>query len=480
MKRWRFLAVALVAGPGGPGAAADIPPWSEQVLAAPLAWEDLHRLDGDAVLARGEQLFRGRFVAEDGAGRPYATQAIVPTQRRRPAEHRLQRLSGPDATSCGGCHHDPVLGGAGDFAVNAFVSEGFTSADFDTLDPQFSNERGTPHLFGAGLVELLAREMTLDLHAQRAGALAAARTHGAKVRVALVTKDVAFGHLTAHADGSVDLGEVEGIDADLVLRPFSHKGVIPSLRHFTVTALNAHHGIQPTERFGARWTGGADFDRDGVPDEIGAADVTALVAFQAALPPPLPVRPEDARWQAAAERGEAVFHDLGCAACHRPTLPLESLAFVEPGPFNPAGTLRPGDAPDSWTLDLGTLAWAANLARDDNGRVLVPLFSDLKRHVIADVQVDTLGNETLAQRFVERDVFRTTPLWGVAATAPYGHRGDLLSLDEVIRAHGGAGRVAQRAYLGAEPGAREDLIAFLRTLGIPCPTCSGAGGTGGR
>ena len=452
-------------------AIADVPPWSEQVLSGPLAWEDLHRLPPAAIIDHGRQLFRGRFTAADGAGRPLATQAIVPTQRRRPVEHRLQRLAGPDATSCAGCHHDPVVGGAGDFAVNAFVSEGFSSADFDSLDPQFANERGTPHLFGAGLIELLAREMTGDLQAQRTAALAASRARGQAVRAELVTKGVAFGHLTAQPDGSVGLDELDGIDADLVLRPFSHKGVIPSLRHFTITALNTHHGIQASERFGARWTGGDDFDGDGVPDEIGPADVTALVAFQAALPPPLREEADDPAWRAAAAAGEAAFGAMGCANCHRPTLPLETLRFVEPGPLNPAGTLRPDEAVEPWTLDLGALPWAEHLARDELGRVLVPLFSDLKRHVVADVRVSVLGNETLAQRFVERDVFRTTPLWGVAATAPYGHRGDLLDLDEAIRAHGGAARAAQSAYMAADLAQRQAVVAFLRTLTVPCPSC---------
>ena len=63
----------------------------------------------------------------------------------------------------------PVVGGAGDFAVNVFVSEGFESADFDSIDPQFSNERGTNHMFGAGLVELLAREITADLQSPASG-----------------------------------------------------------------------------------------------------------------------------------------------------------------------------------------------------------------------------------------------------------------------------------------------------------------------
>jgi len=100
---------------------------------------------------------------------------------------------------------------------------------------------------------------------------------------------------------------------------------------------------------------------------------------------------------------------------------------------------------------------------------LIPLFSDLKRHLMVDAAVNALGNELQAQRFVERDVFLTPRLWGVASTAPYGHRGDFRSLDEIIRAHGGEARFARDAYLDSDKSMRDDVIAFLRTLEIKAP-----------
>jgi hypothetical protein len=131
-----------------------------------------------------------------------------------------------------------------------------------------------------------------------------------------------------------------------------------------------------------------------------------------------------------------------------------------------AGTLRTSDVRQPALYDLALLDWAKKLPRNEKGEVLVPLFGDLKRHKIADQEVATLGNELLAQRFVERDVFMTGELWGVASTAPYGHRNDLPSLDAVIRAHGGEGRKARDAYAALPDPDREALIAFLRTLVI--------------
>ena len=102
----------------------------------------------------------------------------------------------------------------------------------------------------------------------------------------------------------------------------------------------------------------------------------------------------------------------------------------------------------------------------------MPLFGDLKRHVIADQQVATLGNELLSQRFVERNVFMTTELWGVASTDPYGHRGNLTTLSEVIDAHGGAARASRDQWQALDSHEKSELIAWLKTLVINPQTMS--------
>ncbi|NDW02804.1 di-heme oxidoredictase family protein [Jiella pacifica] len=470
-RRTTLILAALAAiGPVPLSAAAGEPAWSEKAikqrvdpasLAGTIAGKRLEDL-----AEKGRDLFEARFTTLDGAGRPNATQAIVPTAPRRPAEFVFQRLAGPDANACSSCHNEPVTGGAGGFVANAFVSEGFESAHFDTLDAQFSNERGTNHLFGAGLVELLAREMSADLAAQRREALRRARDAGEEVRAELSSKGVDFGRITAFPDGSVDLSGLAGVDDDLVLRPFTQKGVMTSLRQFTVNAMNQHHGMQADERWGTRWTGMADFDGDGNSDELGAGEISALVAFQATLAPPREAVPEDEAWAEAATRGREIFAELGCESCHRPSLPLKSLSFEDPGPVDMAGTLRRGDVETPATYDLATLEWAKRLPRNDKGEVMVPLFGDLKRHRIADSRTPVLGNETLAQRFVERDVFVTAELWGLADTAPYGHRGDITTLDEAIRAHGAEAEASGRGYAALAEADRSALIAWLKTLRV--------------
>ena len=147
-------------------------------------------------------------------------------------------------------------------------------------------------------------------------------------------------------------------------------------------------------------------------------------------------------------------------------MPLESLDFHDPGPLDGAGTLNARDVARTAIYDLTHMSWAADLERDAQGRVLVPLFGDLKRHRMTDTEVNRLGNERVVQGFVDTNVFITTELWGVGNTAPYGHRNDITTLDEIIRAHGGDSRGARDLYVGASADQQSSIIAFLKTLVI--------------
>lgn len=427
----------------------------------------LEKKDLTNLIEAGRQLFDTKFTTSDGVGRPLATQATIPTHFKHPRNVVFQRTSGPESNSCTSCHNDPIAGGAGDFTANAFTSEGTESADFDTVDPQFSNERGTNHMFGAGLIELLAREMSYDLHDQRKQALNDARTSGAPVTIELSSKDVNFGVLTVAKNGEIDVSKLEGIDPDLTIRPFSQKGVIPSLRMFTLNALNAHHGIQADERFGPMMTQMTDFDGDGHTQEFSTGQVSALVAYQATLPAPRVTPFENEAWQASAKTGQSLFEQTGCTSCHMPSLPLNSLKFADPGPFDTAGTLSQKDVAAPVIYDFALLDWAKQLPKNETGQILVPLFGDLKRHVIADAQHPHFSNELMGQGFVPSDTFLTGELWGIADTAPYGHRGDLTQLTEVILAHGGEASASRENFEQLSTTQRGDLITYLKTLRVP-------------
>ncbi len=418
------------------------------------------------VIEAGHRLFTARFTRLDGAGRPAATAAEVPTRRPVGAAPDMLRTSGPDASACSGCHNQPAAGGAGDFVANVFVAPQDIEYDFDSVAPDLSMERGTVAVHGAGLLELLAREMTAELWRQRDQAVAHARETGQAVRVALSAKGVAFGWLTARADGILDTDEVDGVHPDLIVKPFGQKAVTISLRQFSVTAFNQHHGMQPAERFGPRWTGEADFDRDGQADELTEGDITAAVLFQATLPPPARLQPEHPALRAAATRGEALFLEIGCGSCHVPELAVDSAVFVEPGPYNPAGTLRAQDGAGMVAVDLAAL-WGDRVELTADGGVIVRAYTDLKRHQIADPQTPFFANERITQNFVARDRFRTAPLWGVGSTAPYGHRGDLGTLAEAIAHHGGEAAAVREAFGALPETDQAAIIEFLKSLRIP-------------
>src|SRR5215470_17369701 len=307
----------------------------------------------------GETIFATRWNKLDGQGRPGATGAGTPTRRDPANNPGFIRTSGTDSNSCADCHNTPTAGGAGGFVANVFVLAQTLDPVTDSVSAEFSDERNTLGMNGSGAIEMLAREMTADLLAIRDAAKAAAASGRANVTRSLDTKGVNFGQISAHPDGSLDTSGVQGVDADLIIKPFHQKGVVNSVRVFTVNAFNHHHGMEAVERFGVGQLDNKgniittnDFDGDGVPDEMTVGDITAATIFQVALNIPGRVVSSDAGRKAAAVRGEQRFSDIGCTDCHKPSLTLNTRSFSEPNPFNPPGNLRVQDVQRSIVFDL--------------------------------------------------------------------------------------------------------------------------------
>lgn len=340
--------------------------------------------------AAGQQLFDARFNLLDGQGRPETTGDGVP---RAPGQPAFIRTSAPESNSCAGCHAQPRSGGAGDFVANVFVLAQTLDPVIDSVDAAFSNERNTLGMFGAGPIEMLAREMSSDLIAIRATARAMAEAENRAVTLPLETKGVSFGAVTVLPDGRVDPTAIEGVDWDLIVKPFHQKGAVVSLREFSNNAMNHHHGMQSMERFGA----GADPDNDGVLDELTVGDITAVTLFQAALPAPRPATLQGGAVARAVRNGESTFSRLGCDHCHRPELVLESRFYTEPNPYNPPGNLRPQDTTAEFEFDLVRTARSPFVRPIGHGRVVVRAFTDLKRHDLNDADLNHFANEQVAQ-----------------------------------------------------------------------------------
>src|SRR5262249_49780696 len=139
------------------------------------------------------------------------------------------------------------------------------------------DSRDAGHLFGLGLKEMLADEMTSDLRGIRDVAVAAARVAHRPISLKLVAKGVNFGSITGRPDGSVDTSKVEGVDPDLRVRPFFAEGSTMSIREFIVGALHNEMGLSASAdpdllaaSSGSRVVTPAGMVLDGTKDKIDA------------------------------------------------------------------------------------------------------------------------------------------------------------------------------------------------------------------
>ena len=177
-------------------------------------------------IARGRQLFQRKFSFKEGLG-PRTDDGVGNIgEGDDETLFDADRVAGL-ADSCAGCHGRP-RGSAG-HGGNVFTRP---------------DSRDAPHLFGLGLIEMLADEITTDLRATRDGILNQAAASKRPVRVALESKGIDYGWLTANPDGSIEASEVAGVDQDLRVKPFFAQGDAFSIRQFTVAALNAEMGLE--------------------------------------------------------------------------------------------------------------------------------------------------------------------------------------------------------------------------------------------
>ncbi|MCB1918025.1 MAG: hypothetical protein KDG52_20230 [Rhodocyclaceae bacterium] len=433
-------------------------------------------LDFDDLRVHGERLFTTAFNRCDGAGRPHTTVAgdkrPLPTRSDEGeaiASGQIARLrtSGPDSDACVICHNLPETGGAGSFTTNAFVLAETLDPVTLSTSPSRSNSRNPPGLHGTGPIEILAREMSEDLRWQ-----AADLGDGEHV---LETKGVRFSVEIAH--GAVIRSE--GVDRDLIIKPFTHAGSVVSLREFATSAMNQHFGMQAEERFDLNPDKGfdPDHDGDGIARELTIGDQTAISVWQAQLSTPTRVLPRDRTGRQRVRRGRRLFHDLGCATCHMPALVLETRLFVEPNPFNPPGTCAGAvDGCSEFTFDMTERGQPPRLEKLPGGRALVRAYTDLKRHNLCDEPgpdaIRYFCNEQLAQGRPDQDgrpgaeFFLTRRLWDVGTSGPYGHRGDIGTISEAILFHGGEARASRDAFASAPPGEQRAVVDFLKSLRV--------------
>lgn len=439
-----LLVGGALASAGCAGGGRDADPTA---LSASIAQEDVRSgVYGARLLFDiGLVLFAREFTCAEGAG------------LAGPDGCRVNRSTGPEAQTCLECHDRPLRDGGGSRSSNITrLVDPMTGRHF---------ERNPPHLFGAGYVEALGRELSAELRTQADAARTEATRSGSAIERELFAKGLSFGRLRVEPDGTRTYsgGAVQG--EDLIVRPFMAKGIYAAVRAQNRSALVEHMGIEPSEHAWPADPAIFDGDGDGVRDEISPGRLSALTAYQLLLAVPSwsPVN-------AGAAGGFDAFLRARCDGCHTPLLRLDDPRAQLEDPY------LLGQGP--W-LDLPAEAESPGLRRvSPAGPVLVPLFSDLRRHDmgsgLADYRNEELRDSPLASVVggakpavifeVPAASFLTTRLWGAGSTGPYLHDGRADTLDEAIRWHGGEAEASRAAYLALAEADRGRLIDFLRSL----------------
>jgi hypothetical protein len=204
-------------------------------------------------------------------------------------------------------------------------------------------------------------------------------------------------------------------------------------------------------------------DGDGYCEKITEGDLDVVEWYLLNHPAP-------ARGPVTAEvaRGEKLFHQAGCARCHVPDWHL----FAH-NPNDPDYTRRYDGDRRFFELQVAYHAQAErpegrlHYLADRQGTRWVPrreaytirgIYSDFKYHDVGPDFYQMQFDGTVVRQW------RTTPLWGVGTTAPYGHDGASLDLDAVIRRHGGEALTARQAYTALSAEERRQVVAFLQSL----------------
>jgi len=382
------------------------------------------------------------IFAELGAPLPTATaeeraafeRGLAVAMRRFTPEDGL----GPESnlTFCGGCHEKPVFGGTAshyrDFLLvgdeldtDVVVPRGKNGVQrqfsLDSVrapsDPltNLSATRNPIPFFGAGLLaeipdaEILSREDPQDDDANGISGRANVDADGVgrfgrkaqTARLELFLRGPLFNHMGITSDPLS-----AELRARLPIRDGSSApvgGITDLFRGDGVGAVVAAQAVIADE---------PTIDLDDVADpELSESDLYDLMSFVLLLAAPEPDPPTE-----QTRRGRDAFARLGCDGCHVPSL--------------------------------------------DGPRGSIPAYSDLLLHDMGDALSDGFPMGLATGR-----EFRTQPLWGVVAASPYLHDGRASTLDDAIRWHGGEAAASRNAYVALPATDREDLIAFLESLG---------------
>jgi CxxC motif-containing protein (DUF1111 family) len=209
---------------------------------------------------------------------------------------------------------------------------------------------------------------------------------------------------------------------------FGKKALTVNLLHQTVGAYHQDMGIT-SDLIGEDLFNVAAGGRvsDDAPDpEVSSSTVANVVFYLKTLRAP----PRRAADDPDVLAGEALFSDIGCAACHLPTL--------------------------------------------TTGRSEITVLDRVDFHPYTDLLLHDMGPELddgYTEGRAETSEWRTPPLWGIGIQDNFQggamhllHDGRAATFEEAIDFHGGEGAASRDAFRALAPDDQVSLIAFLRSL----------------
>ena len=205
-----------------------------------------------------------------------------------------------------------------------------------------------------------------------------------------------------------------------------------------------------------------DPDGDGVIAEITEGDLDMFEWYLLNSP-----RPAVGRVTHQTRDGAKLFVAMGCADCHVTEWLIEA---ADPG--NPdihkryLGDLRFFDLDvryDAADARLeGRLEHLYTVGKDgrrvpNRGSFMVRgIGTDFRHHEMGPALADMQYDGAVVNRF------RTGLIWGNGVTGfPWGHDGASMTLDDIIRRHGGKAQPSRDLYVNARPSDREAIVAWL-------------------
>jgi len=216
---------------------------------------------------------------------------------------------------------------------------------------------------------------------------------------------------------------LSGADGQRRLGRFGWKAISASVREQSADAYQQDMGLTTPA------SPASDLDGAGQPADIGNRELDLVTYYSQTLGAPRTAMPSS---RAVVRRGQRLFKDLNCAACHVPTL-------------------QTGFTPDAVVQAI-------------RNQTIWP-YTDLLLHDMGPGLDDGVAERGAASR-----EWRTAPLWGLGLTqkinpqATFLHDGRARSVEEAILWHGGEADASRQAFLALAKPQRQALLQWLQQL----------------